>query len=150
MKTLSKDITTKKETGRFYTPVFIVDNILDLSGYCGEIILKKHVIDNSCGDGAFLRQIVKRYCEEFLKICPDTECLKKDLEQFVHGIEIEATEHQKCLKNISLIAETFGVYDVEWDVLCADALSIEKYDGKMDFVLGNPPYVSVHNLGDNF
>ena len=63
MKTLLKDITIEKSNGRFYTPDFIVCNILDMSGYYGNAILQKHVIDNSCGDGAFLVEIVRRYCE---------------------------------------------------------------------------------------
>jgi adenine-specific DNA-methyltransferase len=29
-------------------------------------------------------------------------------------------------------------------------MSVHDYDGKMDFVLGNPPYVRVHNTGDQF
>lgn len=53
MKTMRKDITAEKVNGRFYTPEFIVNSFLDLSGYYGESILKKHAIDNSCGDGAF-------------------------------------------------------------------------------------------------
>ena len=150
LKTTLKGITTEKENGRFYSPDYIVENILNLSGYYGDIILNKHVIDNSCGDGAFLCQIITRYCNTFLSISCDKSLLKNNLETFIHGIEIDATEHRKCVNNMSRIAEAFGVFNVNWDVLCADALSIEKYNGKMDYVLGNPPYVRVHNLGENF
>lgn len=150
LKTMIKEITTEKESGRVYTPVFIVDNILNLSGYSGENILNKHVIDNSCGDGAFMCRIVTRYCKEFLNYSNDRELLRKNLETYIHGIEIEITEHKKCIKNMSSIAESFGVSGVKWDVLCADAMAVETFNGKMDFVLGNPPYVRVHNLGGNF
>lgn len=150
MKTMQKDITTEKENGRFYTPEYIVNNILDLSGYYGAGILKKHAIDNSCGDGAFLCQIVQRYCQEAAEQGYSTEAIKADLSAYIHGIEIEVVEQQKCLTNISRVAEQFGIYDVSWDVICGDALSTKTYDGKMDFVLGNPPYVRVHNLGDTF
>ena len=150
LKTINNTISAEKETGRVYTPAFIVDIILDLSGYWGKNILDKHVIDNSCGDGAFLCKIVTRYCKEFISAFDNRILLKKNLETFIHGIEIEAIEQKKCIKNLSRIAETFGVYDVNWDVLCEDALNVEKFNGKMDFVLGNPPYVRVHNLGENF
>ena len=149
MRTYSKEITVQKENGRFYTPDFIVDTILNLSGYCGEQLLKKHAIDNSCGDGAFLRRMVRRYCEEALKIKTDLQSLKKELETYIHGIEIEATEHQKCIESMSDVAAEFGVSDVKWDVICADALNITKYDGMMRYVLGNPPYVRVHNLAES-
>ncbi len=150
MKTMVKSITTEKESGKVYTPDYIVDSILDLSGYCGGDILKKHVIDNSCGDGAFLCQIVKRYCSEFLKVSSDKKLLKKELEKYVHGIEKNRSEQERCIENMSMVAESFGVCDVKWNVLCTDALSVEIFNGKMDYVLGNPPYVRVHNLGESF
>ena len=65
-----------KNEGRVYTPKYIVSNILDLSGYTDENILKKHIIDNSCGDGAFLKEIVTRYCEEYLKTSNHLDTLK--------------------------------------------------------------------------
>lgn len=149
IKTMNKKISAEKEAGRVYTPTYMVDNILDLTEYYGENILNKHVIDNSCGDGAFLCQIVNRYCTEFYRSCNDKALLKESLEKFVHGIEIELSEQKKCIENLSKTAENFGIYNVDWDVLCADALTIKQYNGKMDFVLGNPPYVRVHNLGEN-
>ena len=142
--------STKKETGRIYTPAYIVDNILNMSGYFGKKILKKHVIDNSCGDGAFLCQIVDRYCQEALKSQIDIEDIKNELSFFIHGIEINLIERNKCVQNVSKVAANHGVSGVNWDIVCADSLSIDLYNGKMDFVLGNPPYVRVHNLGANF
>lgn len=150
MKTMRKEITTEKENGRVYTPTFIVDNILNLSGYYGAGILKKHVIDNSCGDGAFLCQIIHRYCEEAIRQGYNTDALRTDLSTYIHGIEIDKDEHKKCLVNINRIAEQHGVFNVNWNVLCDDALTVKEFDGKMDFVLGNPPYVRVHNLGNTF
>ncbi|MFA5561337.1 MAG: N-6 DNA methylase [Eubacteriales bacterium] len=150
MKTMQKSITTEKENGRFYTPIFIVDNILDLAGYYGAKILKKHVIDNSCGDGAFLTQIVRRYCTEAISQGYSIDDLRSDLATYIHGIELEIVEQKKCIENISRVAEQFDVFEVEWNILCGDALAIKSFDGKMDYVLGNPPYVRVHNLGDSF
>lgn len=150
MKTTSNIVTKKKETGRIYTPLYIVENILDLSGYCGNTILKKHVIDNSCGDGAFLCEIVRRYCYEALKVNMPLAELASDLETYIHGIEIDVHERNKCIENINTVISRFEIVNINWDVLCDDALSNHKYDGKMDYVLGNPPYVRVHNLGEKF
>ena len=143
-------ITESKSNGRIYTPLFIVNNVLDLSGYVEEKILKKHIIDNSCGDGAFLVEIVKRYCEEFFKHSSDKNVIKQELEHFIHGIEKDEIECQKCIENISAVAYSFGVEGVNWDINCANTLAVDKYNGKMDFVVGNPPYIRVHNLGDSF
>ena len=146
---MAKEKGANKTHGRIYTPDYIVYNIFDLAGYRGEKILKKHVIDNSCGDGAFLTLIVKEYCEEYLKLSDDLATLKKELEKYIHGIELDDEEAFKCKENMKTVALSFGV-EFEPDVLCANTLDVHKFDGKMDYVLGNPPYVRVHNLGDSY
>lgn len=73
-----------KHHGRVYTPDYLVRTILDFGNYNGKDIVEKHVIDNSCGDGAFLREIVERYCQQF-----HGKTLKRHLETYIHGIELD-------------------------------------------------------------
>lgn len=134
-----------KHHGRVYTPNYLVRTILDFGNYNGQNIVKKHVIDNSCGDGAFLCEIVERYCQQY-----QGKSLKKHLENFIHGIELDEEERNKCVQNLSSIALKHGLKKVNWDVICADALSVDKHYGKMDYVIGNPPYVRVHNLDSSY
>ena len=139
-----------KRHGRVYTPDYLVKTILDFGGYNGNILLKKHVIDNSCGDGAFLKEIVHRYCSTFLSEKKDISELKLDLETYIHGIELDLQEKDTCISNLYQIAEKYGIQYVNWDILNADTLTIDNYNGRMDFVFGNPPYVRVHNLADSY
>ena len=83
MKNNTITLTNEKLKGQFYTPEFIINNILDLAGYYGESIIRKHVIDNSCGDGAFLVLIVTRYCDEFLKFNSDLNTLSEELLNYI-------------------------------------------------------------------
>ena len=140
-----------KNLGRIYTPNFIVKNILDLANYKDDI-LEKNIIDNSCGDGAFLIEIVNRYCRAYLAKDKksDIKILKKHLENFIHGIEIEDSEVKKCKENLDDEVKKFGIFGVKWDIICADTLDIKSFDEKMDFVVGNPPYVRVHNLSESY
>jgi len=138
-----------KNQGRIYTPSFIVENILDLANYKDKI-LEKNVVDNSCGDGAFLIEIVRRYCKAFLKNNSNINELKKHLERYIHGIEVEKDETEKCIENLNNEVKKFSISGVNWDVICADTLDVKKFDGKMDFVVGNPPYVRVHNLAKSY
>ena len=140
--------TEEKNNGRYYTPSDTVRFILDTANYCGDNILQKHIIDNSCGDGAFLCEIVRRYCEVALKKGYNPQQIKHDLEYYIHGIEIEKTEYQKCIDNLNKITELSNIYNIKWDIKNADTLTVQDYNGKMDFVVGNPPYVRVHNLLD--
>ena len=137
-----------KNQGRIYTPEFIVKNILDLANYKNDI-LEKNIIDNSCGDGAFLEEVVNRYCESFLSQNKNLAELKKQLQKYIHGIEIEKEEAEKCIHNLNNEVQKFGVSEVKWDIICADTLDVKIFDGKMDFVVGNPPYVRVHNLAES-
>ena len=139
-----------KRHGRVYTPDYLVKVILDFGGYDNSVILKKHVIDNSCGDGAFLQEITKRYCSIFLKQNHDLKELKDDLETFIHGIELDADECSECIKNLDEIAKEYGITETKWDILNADTLTIDHYNNKMDYVFGNPPYVRVHNLENSY
>lgn len=137
-------MTDSKAYGRVYTPNFIVGLILDQIEYnTPSNIIGKHIIDNSCGDGAFLVEIVKRYCEGF---AGTTEELTNHLHTYIHGIEIDINEKNKCIANLNSATSLYGVKDVDWDIICADTLSVSKYNSQMDYVVGNPPYVRVHNL----
>lgn len=150
VKQTANTLTKEKVNGRIYTPDYIVANILNLCDYNGTDILKKHIIDNSCGDGAFLVEVVRRYCQVAQSVGMSVWCLGNDLAMYIHGIEIDVREREKCIANVSEAAKIFGVVNVAWDIQCADALTVSEYNGKMDFVVGNPPYVRVHNLLDSY
>lgn len=144
MKKTDKN-SSEKNNGRVYTPHYIVGAILDLANYCGTDILGKHAIDNSCGEGAFLVEMAKRYCVAALESGLGPDIIRVQLAQYLHGVEIDEEACEKCRLNLEMVSSAFGVSNVEWDIRCADTLEMHDYDGKMDFVLGNPPYIRVHN-----
>jgi adenine-specific DNA-methyltransferase len=147
-------ISKTKEKGVVYTPQYIVKIILDQANYKGEKILRKHVIDNSCGDGAFLVEITNRYIEAYFESQGNNlfsiNDLISELQTYIHGIEIDEIEVLKCKQNLDDVAAKYEIKNVLWDVNQGDTLKTYKYNGKMDYVLGNPPYVRVHNLKENF
>ena len=55
-----------------------------------------------------------------------------------------------CKLNLDNIAIQYGITNVEWDIRTGNTLEIVDFDNKMDFVVGNPPYVRVHNLGKTY
>lgn len=134
-----------KHNGEIFTPAYLVNNMLDFVGYTGQAIIRKHIIDNSAGAGAFLVEIVKRYCRE----AGDSRNLKRELQTYIHGIELEKDNVEQIIARLNAIAAEYGIQNVKWDIKHGSALDIDDYDGKMDFVVGNPPYVRVHNLQDN-
>lgn len=134
----------KKELGQIFTPKWVVELILDEVGYVGCIFNKK-ILEPSCGDGVFLCAIVKRYIENALKNNIDMILIKKGLENNILGIEIDKYFFEECIKNLNKVAENYNIRDINWKILNKDALK-HNFKEKFDFIVGNPPYVRVHNL----
>ena len=44
----------------------------------------------------------------------------------------------------------FGVKGVKWNILNCNALSVTTFNGIISFVIGNPPYVRLHNLANHY
>lgn len=149
-----------KNNGEVFTPQNVVEDMLLMIGYKipfkvedTKNVLKKHIIDSSCGDGAFLKRIVIRYISNFIFLFKNTVGLTHHLESYIHGIEIDEENYKKCIENLNSIEfccgekiEKLSDYNINWDVRLGDALTINDFDGKMDYIVGNPPYVRVHNL----
>lgn len=139
-----------KHSGQVFTPDYLVNLILDEAGYFGPTILRKHCMENSCGDGAFLCEIVSRYITAFLETNNDLQELSSELHTYIHGIELDPVAYNNCLVNLKSICQSRGVDCTTFDVRNVDTLSTSCFDNKMDFVIGNPPYVRVHNLEDSY
>lgn len=138
-----------------FTPKYIVEDILDRVGYKIELnnIRKKHIIDNSCGNGAFLCEIVSRYIDACIYDNVDVKEIVNEVETYIHGIEIDKTlceETQRNLMNICKAKEIKLPHIVFFDIRCKDALTCDEFNNKMDFVVGNPPYCKVHDLKDKY
>lgn len=124
-----------------YTPSKVVNFILDNVGFndkCG--IDGKHIIDNSCGNGNFLVEIVKR----IFQFIPNID--REYLETYVHGIEIDELAYNEAINRLNKIATEHNISNVKWDVRNSNALAITDFDDCMDYVVGNPPYCNVHHM----
>lgn len=145
------DNKREKQIGQVFTPDFIVRQMLDYVGYnVGKEILEKHIIDNSCGNGAFLKEAVKRYIEAAKVHGVENERIKDQLETYIHGIDCDAMAISHCVIELTDLASKYGIHNIVWDVCYGDTLKTTKYDGHMHFVVGNPPYVRVHNLDNTY
>lgn len=139
----------KLKIGQVFTPQYVVTEMLDFIGYTQHSeITQKHVIDNSCGDGAFLKEVVKRYIDASYVLGKKPHEIKHELQIFIHGLDIDEEAIQSCIKNLNEVAKQSGIDDVSWDVRCLNSLDEHSFDGMIDYVVGNPPYVRVHDFKD--
>ncbi|WP_242223158.1 Eco57I restriction-modification methylase domain-containing protein [Bacillus cereus group sp. BfR-BA-01380] len=129
-----------------FTPPKVVSDMLDRVGYISNLYGKK-VIENACGDGNVLIEIVRRYIEDCL--CEDMPVgkIKIGLQLDIYGAEIDAIHYSNCIKNLNSISEKYGINDVSWNILNVDILKTN-LDIKFDFVIGNPPYINYRDLDE--
>ena len=126
---------------QIYTPSKVVNFILDNVGFNNRYgIDGKHIIDNSCGNGNFLVEIVKRIFQFISNVD------KEYLETYIHGIEIDEYAYNETINRLNKIATEHNIKDVNWDIRNSNALRTTDFDNSMDYVVGNPPYCNVHHM----
>lgn len=131
-----------KEKGQVFTPNWIVKEMIKFSNIID--ITKIKIIDNSCGDGAFICEIVKQV------ISKKPKNIKKILENNVVGIELDPNAYNQCIKNLKKIEKENKLPKINWNINNDNTLKIyKKYENKFDLVIGNPPYVRIHNTIEN-
>ena len=113
-------IDKTKNLGQVMTPTPIVDHMIDdvlkLSNFD---IQNKLFLDNSCGNGQFIKALLKRGVpKEHIYACDIDEDISKDV------------------KNL-LPKENFKLQSF---------FTIKEWENKFDIVIGNPPFVRIHNI----
>lgn len=129
--------------GQIPTPEEYVNLMLDEVGY-KEQLLGKTFIDNSCGDGNVLVEAVKRYINTSQKEGYTREYIKRNLECDIFGYDIDKNAVNTTINRLDEIAAKEEIYDVRWNVQTADYLETDAY--KFDYIVGNPPYITYHDL----
>jgi adenine-specific DNA-methyltransferase len=138
-----------KSLGQVFTPNWIVSEILDLVGYNSESILDKYILEPSSGDGAFLLEIVKRYINTCIKKEIGVREIKERLEKYIYAVEIDEIEYKKSIQNLNnLVNGELGINEkLNWKIYNQNTLDFYKnYSSYFDFIVGNPPYIRIHNL----
>lgn len=80
----------------------------------------------------------------------DKVTIKHELETYIHGIEIDDKLYNSTLINLDKTAKMYDITNVKWNIINSDTMDSHLFDGKMDYVIGNPPYCNVHDLGERY
>lgn len=143
---------SKKEKGQYMTPEKIVVMILDDIGYAGDEVLAKKIMEPSFGDGAFLSEIIKRIVKAGRKQSLPEKELSGIIQNNVFGIEKDEKIYKKAIGRLNGILEEYKIPKIEWKSLInGDTLTEwEKHKEKYDYVVGNPPFVRIHNIPEGY
>lgn len=156
LQTLSS--TERRENGQVFTPRYLVSFILEIAGYeASAPIEEQTLLDPACGAGAFLERAVELLGSRLehqgydLRIGAGRRRLLELVASRLFGVDIDS---QACeLARKSVRAAVFRLTGVELhptffaaNVICADFLALDGLAcfpcSKVDYIVGNPPYVS--------
>lgn len=151
----ARKMEKSKRLGQVYTPKWVVDNILDLVGYTSGNIIGRYIFEPSFGNGAFLVEIVRRFINEYKSNNFNNSEVKASLEKYIFGIEIDEIEYDKCIYRLNSLVNELLLDNKEivinWNLVNEDTLLIYKnLLNKFDFIVGNPPYIRIHNLNEEY
>ncbi|WP_159467557.1 class I SAM-dependent DNA methyltransferase [Dyadobacter sp. 3J3] len=139
MASKTRTYEKKKLLGQIYTPAFIVEKILDNSGFHQLDFSKISILDPACGDGRFLVPIARYIIENSPK-----ENLKQHLEN-INGWDIDPEAINLCRQNLEELVYSLNL-KVDWQLQNLDALQQIDGNEKFDLIIGNPPYIRIQNL----
>lgn len=121
--------TEQKLRGGYYTPQKYTD-------YISHWVMQqrpKRVLEPSCGDGAFLRSLIKLNADQFTRL---------------HAIEIDPLEAGKALM---VLDQQPGQHHIQRrDFLGFARQHIQQNKPGFNAVVGNPPYIRYQFLGPDF
>jgi type I restriction-modification system DNA methylase subunit len=134
---LKENKTFKKMYGEVFTPIELIDQMLDKLP--PEVWLNPDFLwaDPACGTGNFLIRIKERLMESLKAIIPDSKEREKHiLTNMLYGCEIAA-------RNCVLTCLRLDYEDkIKLNIICADSLKFDFWGLKFNVVVGNPPYNS--------
>ena len=129
------------------TPQKYVQQMLDYVDYSKKLYGKK-VLENSCGEGNMLLEVVKRYIERAKSEKHSAEEIKNGLNKDIEAYEIDKECIEKCKNRLNKLAASYGIEGIEWNIKNNDFLK-EDVQNRYDFIIGNPPYITYHDMDDS-
>lgn len=144
---------TKKLMGQYMTPDGIVSLILNSIGFTNEHVLTRTIMEPSFGDGAFLINIVQRIIAEGTKAGKSKSEIRDVIQNNVWGIEKDEDLYNKAIYRLNNLLEVYDINSVNWqnNLFCEDTLLLyTKFCNRFDYVVGNPPYIRIHNIPDEY
>lgn len=117
-----RNLSNRKILGAYYTPTFVVDNLID-ELVCAVNLNNKKIIDPCCGTGNFLIALEK--------VGVNTEN--------VFGQDIDELSVQITRINVALNYQHCNVKTLYTNFIVGDSLQ-SNFKNKFDIVIGNPPW----------
>lgn len=128
------------------TPNEYVKIMLDEAGYLTNLAGKR-VLENSCGEGNILAEIVRRYIIDCKNQEFSAEQIQQGLMEDIVGYEVDQACVNACIEKLNEILVVENIRGIKWNIKVEDYLCSPS--DEFDYIIGNPPYITYHNLTEN-
>lgn len=122
MSGVERDKLRVKQTAEVFTPTELVQEMLDKLEEQDPTLFSdpsKTFLDNSCGDGQFLSEVVIRKMER-------SGCSLEQALRTIYGVELMMDNVRECRKRLAGPNPTQEILDiVETNIVCHDALTYD-------------------------
>ena len=132
---------------KIFTPNSYVAELLDAVGYRAGL-MGKSILENSCGEGNILTEIVRRYIQDAQLNNKTHQEIKLGLERDICGFELEQSHADRCRDNLAVEAGKLGIEGVKWNIVCQNYLRTD-LKRKFSYIIGNPPYIVYRDIDRN-
>lgn len=143
------EVDESGEHGEVFTRRWVVDLILDLSGFTVDRDLCSYLaLEPSCGAGAFLVPMTERLIES----CQRHGRPLTDVRGALRAFDLLQANAELAQKAVAKALADAGLGHIEAQAIahecvrCGDFLLASHDDGSADFVLGNPPYIRLEDV----
>ena len=122
MSGIERDKLRIKQTAEIFTPTELVQEMLDkLEEENSELFLNpnKTFLDNSCGDGQFLSEVVIRKMER-------SNCTLEKALSTTYGVELMEDNVKLCKERLAGPEPTMKIIEIlDKNIVCADSLTYD-------------------------
>lgn len=139
------------EYGEVFTRPWVVEAILDLVGYTADRDLSKlRLVEPSVGSGAFILPAIERLIASAI----EHGASYAELNGAIFGMDLQAHHVETCRAKVVALLTATGASEDEAAALAASWLQkgdflLDDIEGRIDFVVGNPPYIRTEDLDDD-
>ena len=136
-----------KNKCQIFTPIEYVKFLLDAVNY-KENLFGKTILENSCGEGNILLEIIERYINDCIKCNFSREKIKEGLENDIFGYEIDSKVLNTCIKKLDELAAKYNILNINWNIKNEDFLTTN-IELKFSYIIGNPPYIKYKDIEED-
>jgi SAM-dependent methyltransferase len=159
------DVSHRKDYGVFLTNnISTIDKILSNIDFNDRDILKKKFLEPSCGNGVFILRLLENVFQNGISISQAIEFIETSIffvdiqEEMIQETKINISNYFKNRFDVEYVGKYNGfIYDFtnRLKPKCDNTLfeeimdfPLKNYLDKIDYVFGNPPYVSLYGRRD--